>query len=415
MPEPVPPIVRSSMPEPPPEVVLYVVDAGGGHRATARALVAAAEERQLVVRLSVVNIKDVLAPLDVFRRTTGTTLEDVYNAMIRRQYTRYLVPLLRTYQWLIRRLRPRLVQLVAADLAPRRPALVLSLFPNFNAVFAAAVKQACPGVSFRVLLTDFADFPPGFWMEPEVDGVILASDHAVEQAARMGLADRRVIRTSGMVLHPRFYPRASAERRQQLRSELGLTPEDQAVLVLFGGKGSPEIEPLCAALLREAPGARVIAVCGDNPRLYERVARLAEGSGGRLTGLGFTDRMAHLMSACDLLVTKPGPGSLAEAFHLRIPVVVCCNESTIPQERFNASFVETQGVGLSVPDWRDMAGAAAGLLADPSRLAGMRERLAALPENTAVYEVLDFMAREVGLAQADARPAETTADPHAQF
>lgn len=376
------------MPQPLRDIVLYVVDAGGGHRATARALVAAAEQRGYPLRFTVLNIKDVLAPLDVAKSVAGVTLEDVYNEMVRRQHTRFLVPLLRGFQWLIHRLRPRLVRLVAEDLAPRRPALVLSLFPNFNGVLAEAVREACPGVDFRVLLTDFADFPPHFWMEGDLDGVIVATERAEEQAASLGLLNGRVHRTSGMVLHPKFYPRPSAAGREDLRRELGLSPEDRGVLVLFGGKGSPEIEPLSAALLHASPRARVIAVCGDNPRLCARVTRVAEASGGRLTALGFSDRVADLMAACDLLVTKPGPGSLAEAFHLQIPVIVCCNASTIPQERFNASLVEELGVGVSVSHWREMAEAAARLLADSSRLSAMRERLRALPENRAVFEVL---------------------------
>src|SRR5512145_3067384 len=125
-------VMRLSKPPPnmapgmhaPPEVLLFVVDAGGGHRAAANALVAAAAERGLPWRLEVLNITDVLAPRDFVRRLTGRSLEDVYNAMIRRRWTRFLVPLLRGYQRLIARLRPALVHTVAARLAERRPELV---------------------------------------------------------------------------------------------------------------------------------------------------------------------------------------------------------------------------------------------------------------------------------------------------
>ena len=68
--------------------------------------------------------------------------------------------------------------------------------------------------------------------------------------------------------------------------------------------------------------------------------------------LGFTDRVAEILAASDLLVTKPGPGSLSEAFHQRVPVVVTRNIHTIPQERFNTDFVRDRGLGLVVPHWR---------------------------------------------------------------
>jgi UDP-N-acetylglucosamine:LPS N-acetylglucosamine transferase len=207
-----------------------------------------------------------------------------------------------------------------------------------------------------------------------------------------------------MVLHPRFYPRATAERRRHVRRDLGLPADDPVVLVLFGGKGSPEMEPLSRELLREAPQARILAVCGDNPDLLFAVSRVAMDSHGRLRPMGFTDRVADLMAASDLLLTKPGPGTLAEAFHARLPVVVCCNDLTIPQERFNARLVESQGLGFSVGGWPDMARAAGRLLASPDAMAALRENLARLPENRAVYEVIDLIAGAVA-APAIARTA----------
>ena len=272
-----------------------------------------------------------------------------------------------------------------------------------NAVIADGVRLACPETPFHVLLTDFADFPPHFWMEKDKGGVIVGTGEAARQAAELGVPPDRVVRTSGMVLHPRFYPRGTPERRRRTRLELRLPETEPVILVLFGGKGSPEMAALCEALLRHVPQARILAVCGDNPDLLFRVSRLAMDSLDRLRPLGFTDRVADLMGASDLLLTKPGPGSLAEAFHQQVPVVVCGNTLTIPQERFNVRFVESQGLGVSVGGWRDMAAAAARLLADPAALSTLRRNLGHLPENRAVYEVIDL----IGEAIADPARART--------
>jgi UDP-N-acetylglucosamine:LPS N-acetylglucosamine transferase len=179
-----------------------------------------------------------------------------------------------------------------------------------------------------------------------------------------------------------------------VRAELGARAGDFTVTLLFGGKGSPEIAPLAERLIDQDESLRVIAVCGDNPPLHESLAPLDARSGGRLKRFGFTDRVSDLLAASDLLVTKPGPGSLSEAFHLRLPVVVTRDMHTIPQERFNTAFVARRGVGLVVHGWREIPAAVAGLSREPARLAGMRAALAALPENRAVYEVLEIIARE---------------------
>ena len=167
------------------------------------------------------------------------------------------------------------------------------------------------------------------------------------------------------------------------------------MLVLFGGKGSPEVLPLCAALVAESPRWHVVAICGDNPRLQASVGELQKTSGGRLHCFGFTDRVLELMSACDVLATKPGPGTLAEAFHSRVPVVVPCNAYTIPQERYNAAFLGDNELGVVVRHWREIPAAISSLAADPVRRARLRRRLDALPDNRAVFEVVAIVEAEL--------------------
>jgi len=264
--------------------------------------------------------------------------------------------------------------------------------PNFNGVMRDAIRQAIPGTPLVVVLTDFADFPPRFWIEPGLDRVVVGTDEARAQALDIGIPPERVSRVSGMVMHPRFYRAGGPSVRGRVRSELALGKADFAVTLLFGGKGSPEIAPLAEALLAADPAFHVIAVCGDNPALFERLAPLEASAGGRLVRLAFTDRIAELLAASDLLVTKPGPGSLSEAFHQRVPVVVTRNIHTIPQERFNTDFVRDRGLGLVVARTRDIPPAALRLFRDAAGRAAIRERLAALSENRAVYEVIDIVA-----------------------
>jgi UDP-N-acetylglucosamine:LPS N-acetylglucosamine transferase len=374
-------------------VLLFTIDAGGGHRAAARALVAAAEETASPVRFRVESFQELLLPLDLLKRLTGVTLESAYNLILRRRANALMVPLLRVMHAAIRVRRRALVRTLAEWLRQQeRPDAVVSVFPNFNGVLQDAVRQSLPGVPLVVVLTDLADFPKRFWIEPGLDRVVVGTPEAAAQAVALGVEPGRVSQVSGMMLHPRFYESAGPDVREQVRRELGLAASDFAVMLLFGGKGSPEMRPLAERLLREDPTLRVIAVCGDNPPLYESLALLDAECPGRLRRFGFTDRVAELLAAADLLVTKPGPGSLSEAFQLRVPVIVTRNLHTIPQERFNTELVRKRGLGLVVSSWREIPAAVASLRAEPGRLEAMRASLRALPPNRAVYEVLDVIA-----------------------
>jgi UDP-N-acetylglucosamine:LPS N-acetylglucosamine transferase len=151
--------------------------------------------------------------------------------------------------------------------------------------------------------------------------------------------------------------------------------------------------PLAAGLLEQDPGLRVIAIGGDNPGLVARLGEVERQSAGRLRVFGFTDRVAELLAASDLLVTKPGPASLSEAWQLGVPVVVVRNLHTIPQERFNTELVARRGLGLVVSSARAIPGEVTALRHDPERLAALRRAVAEVAPNRAVYEVLDVVAR----------------------
>jgi 1,2-diacylglycerol 3-beta-galactosyltransferase len=379
-------------------VLLFTIDAGGGHRAAARALVAAADETASPVRFRVENFQELLLPLDVLKRLTGVSLESAYNLILKHRASALMVPLLRVMHAAIRVRRRTLVRTLVEWLQKQEhPEAVVSVFPNFNGVLQDAVREAIPGVPLVVVLTDLADFPKRFWIEPGLDRVVVGTPEAAAQAVSLGVEPARVSQVSGMILNPRFYKSGGPDVRERVRLELGLAAPDFAVMLLFGGKGSPELVPLAERLLREDRELRVIAVCGDNPPLYQSLAPLDAASGGRLRRFGFTDRVAELLAAADLLVTKPGPGSLSEAFQLRVPVVVTRNVHTIPQERFNTELVAKRGVGLVVASWREIPGAVASLRAEPGRLASMRASLSALPPNRAVYEVLEVIAATAGI------------------
>jgi hypothetical protein len=377
-------------------VLLFTIDAGGGHRAAARALVAASEETESPFRFRVESFQQILAPLDLLKRATGISLEDGYNLILRRHWNAAMVPLLRVMHLAIRLRRGALVRALVRWMAEQpRPAAVVSVMPNFNGVIRDALREAWPGVPLVVVLTDFADFPPRFWIEPGIDGVVVGTDEAREQARALGIPAERISRVSGMVLKPSFYRRGGPGAREGVRREMGFGPGAFVVTLLFGGKGSPEMAPLAEALVGEGATWSVVALCGDNPALLDRLAPLQKRAGGRLRRLGFTERVAELMAASDVLVTKPGPGSLAEAFHQRVPVVVVRNVHTIPQERFNTDYVDRHGLGVVVRHWREIPAAVARLHRDPAARAAIRERLAALPENRAVWEVLQVITRQV--------------------
>jgi len=70
-----------------PKIDLIYIDAGGGHRAAATALETVIRGQQRPWDLRLLNIQDLLDPIDIIRKLTGIQFQDVYNIMLRRGWT----------------------------------------------------------------------------------------------------------------------------------------------------------------------------------------------------------------------------------------------------------------------------------------------------------------------------------------
>ncbi|HYP72204.1 MAG TPA: galactosyldiacylglycerol synthase, partial [Variovorax sp.] len=221
-----------------PVVDLVYFNAGGGHRASALALEAAIARAGLGWTVRLVNLREMLDPKDGFRKLTGMDPEDLYNKRLARGWTMGLAQELKLLQGLIRWGHAPLVRQLQRAWLEREPDMVVSLIPNFNRPLYEALAASLPGVPYATVLTDLADYPPHFWMEPDLPiHLLCGSARAVAQARSAGLATSHIHETSGMLIRTAFYDRPAVDRAAE-RARLGLDPQLPTGMVLFGGQGS---------------------------------------------------------------------------------------------------------------------------------------------------------------------------------
>jgi 1,2-diacylglycerol 3-beta-galactosyltransferase len=357
-------------------------DAGGGHRAAATALKSVIEQQQRPWDLRLVNLQEILDPLDVFRKVTGIRLEDLYNQMLAKGWTLGAPQLLKMVHGVIRANHRASVRLLEEYWKSTTPDLVVSLVPNLNRALHESLRAALPQTPFVNILTDLADYPPHFWMERQTQYVICGSDKAVEQARTIGHPPEHIFRASGMILNPRFYQPVEADRTSE-RVRLGLDPDRATALVLFGGQGSQTM----VEIARRLPETQLILICGRNKKLAEQL-RAMPAVAPRFVE-GFTSEIPYYMHLCDFFIGKPGPGSVSEAMAMKLPVIVECNAWTLPQERYNAQWVRERETGIVLKNFREVAPAVERL---QKRLPEYRANVERI-ENRAVFEIPDFLER----------------------
>ena len=373
---------------------LVYVNAGGGHRSAATALEMAIREQGRDWRVRLVNLFEVLDPQDVFRRTTGVKPEDYYNVRLARGWTLGLAQELRILQVLIRLSHKSLVSQLRRHWQQSQPDLVVSLIPNFNRAMYQALNLACPAVPYVTVLTDLADFPPHFWIEPhQAQHVICGTPRAAAQARGTAGKAARIHETSGMIINPNFYRDLKLDRDAEMRN-LQLDPNRPTGIVMFGGHGSRVMRGIAKRL----DDVQLILVCGHNAVLAEQL-RAMRASAPRVV-LGFTSKIGYYMQLSDFFIGKPGPGSISEALQQGLPVIVVRNAWTMPQERYNTQWVEENGVGVVLDSFKAIRSGVARVTEHADLCRASVKRI----HNRAVFEIPDI------LEQILAAPARVDVD-----
>jgi UDP-N-acetylglucosamine:LPS N-acetylglucosamine transferase len=370
---------------------LVYFNAGGGHRSAALALDAVIRELALPWQVRLVNLFEVLDPRDVFGKTTGMKPEQYYNARLARGWTLGLGQELKILQALIRLSHKSLTAQLQRHWQKTKPDMVVSLVPNFNRAMYHALMSVRANVPYVTILTDFADSPPHFWIEPhQAQHLICGTAKAVEQARAAGYDDRSIHATSGMIIRPDFYRPLKLDRRAE-RRKLQLDPDRPTGIVMFGGHGSKAMRRIAKRL----DDTQLILVCGHNSALADEL-RTMSARAPRVV-IGFSSQIRYFMQLSDFFIGKPGPGSISEAIQQRLPVIVVRNAWTMPQERYNADWVQERNAGIVLDSFSAID---SGVSAMTSRLGDYGESVARI-QNRAIFEIPTILEGILRLSDAE--------------
>jgi UDP-N-acetylglucosamine:LPS N-acetylglucosamine transferase len=360
---------------------LVYFNAGGGHRAAATALDTVIRQQSRPWQVRLINLMNVLDPKDVFRKTTGMDWEDIYNNRLARGWSVGLAQELKLLQALIRLSHRSVANRLKRHWRKTKPDMVVSLIPNFNRPMYEGFVAARPRSPYVTILTDFADFPPHFWIEPrQAQHFICGTPKAAAQARAMGYGEDRVHVTSGMIIRPDFYSDSPINRRAELE-KLNLDPDRPTGLVMFGGHGSRAM----LGIAKRLDDTQLILICGHNAALSQRLSAMT--STAPRVVLGFTSQIRHFMQLSDFFIGKPGPGSISEAVQQGLPVVVVRNTWTMPQERYNTDWVKENNAGIVLESFRSVHDGVTEII---GRLGEFRSSLS-LIKNRAVFEIPEIL------------------------
>jgi 1,2-diacylglycerol 3-beta-galactosyltransferase len=340
----------------------------------------------------------------VLRKLTGIRIQQQYNILLQNGWTLGSTSLLRVLQTAIRLFHRPLVRLLEGFWRAHPAELLVSVIPHFNRQICESWTNVHSGRRpFVTLITDLADFPPRFWIEPIPEQYVIAgTEKAAEQARALGHDDAHIFRTSGMILRPDFYVAENYDVAE-LRKQMGLRPDLATAIVLFGGHGSKVMYDITERLDAANLPLQLLLICGRNEELAAKLRARPWKMPVHI--IGFTKEVHRLMYAADFLIGKPGPGSIAEAMVRKLPVLIECNAWTLPQERYNAEWVKEKRVGIVLKSFREVVAGVRQML-EPASLAEFRRNVAA-QESRAIFEIPEILAKLLGETSADSPAAKS--------
>ncbi len=221
------------------------------------------------------------------------------------------------------------------------------------------------------------------WVVPELAGYFAANAEVAQRMLARGLPYGRV-HASGIPIMPSF---AAPHARAQCARAFGLDAARPTFLLMGGGAGLGGLEDVAERLLRLHPHLQLIALAGRNAQTLAALQSLARAHPGQLLPLGYTERVAELMAASDVAITKPGGLTTAECLAMGLAMIV---HAPIPgQEERNCDYLLEQGAALKAVDAVALEWRVRLLLDQPHRLAALRAQARQLGRPLAAHQVID--------------------------
>lgn len=229
------------------------------------------------------------------------------------------------------------------------------------------------------VLTDYV--PHSYWIYDLVDYYIAPSDEVKVLMQQKGIPDKK-IKTLGIPFDSKF--NSPVERAEVLRG-MGLNAELPVVLIMGGGHGLGPIKTIVKSLEKTKQPLQEIIITGINNKLFRRMQKSVKGFKKSITVLGFANNINELMSAADLLITKPGGITTAEALVKKIPMIII---KPIPgQEASNTAYLTEKKAAIEIDNLKEINLAVDELFLDRAKLDLMRAAALAIAKPHAASDI----------------------------
>ncbi|HEX8734491.1 MAG TPA: glycosyltransferase [Pyrinomonadaceae bacterium] len=242
-------------------------------------------------------------------------------------------------------------------------------------------KLKCPQA---IVVTDF-DLH-ALWLCRNYERYFVALDETKYYLETLGFPAEK-ISVTGIPIDPIF---AETKDKQLMREKYKLDAGKPTIILSAGGFGVGRIEILLKSLQTIRQPAQILAMCGRNEELKNKLAQTPDANENcRIVPVGFTTEMDEYMSASDLVVGKPGGLTTCEALAKGLIFVIV---NPIPgQEERNSDHLLENGAGIRCNNLATLGYKVEQLLKDKERLNFMKQNALNFARPNAANEIVETL------------------------
>lgn len=359
----------------PKKILFLISDTGGGHRASANALVDAFNK--YYPRKYKSEIVDILVNYTFFPLNKAPQIysylsiempflwkllfSSQYSPILTKGMSRFISSLI--YFRLLKKIKEF------------KPDLIVSVHPLAQELTLECLKHYDKKIPFAVVCTDLAG-GHNLWFNRNVDALYVGSNELVKRAIEMGV-NKKKIHNLGLPIREQF-----SERYEKVG--------DLPTLLLFGGgDGVGPVEQIAYECNKSfIKNGKVIGqlaiICGRNEYLKRKLDKVNWKI--PVKTYGFVKNVSKIMQTSDFVATKAGPGSLAECFATNLPIIIY---GFIPgQEEPNVDYVINHHAGYFIKEPKLIAKKAVELFEDKDKLAKLSRNSGAIKKVNAAKEIV---------------------------
>jgi processive 1,2-diacylglycerol beta-glucosyltransferase len=241
-----------------------------------------------------------------------------------------------------------------------------------------------------IIVTDFDVH--AMWLVHHYERYFVALEEARVYLEVLGIPPEKIT-VSGIPIDPVF---AIKKDKQEMRAKHGLAPDRTTILLSAGGFGVGSVDALVQSLLPLQQRAQIVAICGRNEELKERLTKLAArikpDASVLLKPFGYTKEMDELMTASDLVLGKPGGLTTSEALAKGLVFVIV---NPIPgQEERNSDHLLEGAAAIRCNNLPTLSYKLDRLLSDPQRFKTMQANARRMGHPNAASEIVEKLAAD---------------------